>query len=259
LILITGKPRRPRPHRCPRAQSVPPLRPQQMIHAQPGRPLIFVAAWWQRDPAGSDMHGRQESTDTGTSRQSVADAQRGQMAGPGTSSRGRQPMVASPWVTTCSRSWPMLSGRCARWWPGSRGISVLTGWWRPHQIASTSSARQDFTSGPGSRRRGRLPDRRQAGARSPAPGAGDRPTRPVNGEAAGDRAHHADRRWPATAPNDRRPPGRRAMIAAAASSQIRGAELMRPSPRRRRCAGPLRPAAALRRRPACRCPQVPAA
>jgi hypothetical protein len=27
--------------------------------------LIFVAAWWQRDSAGSEMHGRQESTDIG--------------------------------------------------------------------------------------------------------------------------------------------------------------------------------------------------
>jgi len=29
---------------------------------------------------------------------------------------------------------------------------VLTGWWRPHQTASTSSARQDSTSSPGTRR-----------------------------------------------------------------------------------------------------------
>jgi hypothetical protein len=57
-------------------------------------PLIFVAAWWQLDSAGSDMHGRQESADIGIRRRSVADAQRGQMVWPGTSSRGRQPTVA---------------------------------------------------------------------------------------------------------------------------------------------------------------------
>src|SRR5512132_3815566 len=43
------------------------------------RLLIFVAAWWQRDSAGSDMNGRQESADIGIRRRSVADAQRGQM------------------------------------------------------------------------------------------------------------------------------------------------------------------------------------
>jgi hypothetical protein len=38
--------------------------------------LIFAAAWWQRDSAGSGM-GRQESTGIGIRRRSVAGAQRG--------------------------------------------------------------------------------------------------------------------------------------------------------------------------------------
>jgi hypothetical protein len=43
----------------------------------------------------------------------------------------------------------MLSGRSARWWPGSCGISVLSGWWQPHRTASRSWTRRGCTTNPG--------------------------------------------------------------------------------------------------------------
>ena len=79
----------------------------------------------------------------------------------------------------------------------------------PRAPRRTRPARRT-AAGKGNRgRRGRLPDSRQAGTRSPAPGTGDRPTRPVNGQdPSRERIRPgAARRSPAPAPD--RPGGQR--------------------------------------------------
>jgi cell division protease FtsH len=79
----------------------------------------------------------------------------------------------------------------------------------PRAPRRTRPARR-AAAGKGNRgRRGRLPDSRQASTRAPAPGAGDRPTRPVNGEDSGRERIRpgAARRTPAPAPD--RPDGQR--------------------------------------------------